>query len=420
MLFPKKTKSIFFSDHAAFLQKRRSLFLDEQHKIREKIISKSRNFESIFTDFEEESFQKNNNFSIFSQNESKNQASEIVLDKLSIIEEEEKEKEEKMEIEPKNNLTAQKRKLKKYAKIIAYPDYLFEIPSDLTPDEWYIIPKPEGARCLLIAKEGLSFIRDKNGFCIKKFISNFPGGNPKKKRGVTILDVFYDRKKEVCYFLDILFWNDQNLIDCSAEARFFWLDTHAAQIIHDIPEFQINFCKIPRFPCSLIGFNEAYKSNFFNKDGLLFISKKGIYVSGVTPYSLIWKDSFCSLYFSPNQMSETFIAFLQLNKENQMKTLDGFVISKLSKEEVENFQIKRGDIVKIEIKEEAISSITLENFKENSNILLIENIKIIEKVTFKKRALPDSLSKILSTYYVKNNPLTFTNIINYLEKFTNK
>lgn len=412
MLAKSKKKSEFFSGHAALLQKLRDLMIENQQKTRESFISKSRGLDSLLKSFDEEISTENPidifslNFKNSSQTVEKNEV-QISLNELKIEEEEQK--------ELNNDKTERKdarKKQRKYAKIFTFPEYLFEIPSDLTPQEWYIIPKPEGLRCLLITRGGATYLRNKDGFVVKKFESDFPGGKPKKKHGMTILDIIYDKNREICYLFDILLWNDQHLIDCSAEARYFWLDFHAAQVKHD-ESLTLKFCNLQRFACNVEGFNIAYSGNFlFNKDGLMFVSRVGPYISGISPYVLFWKDHVCSLYFITNQMSETIICFLEVNSQKQLKTLDNFIFKKLSAEEIDKFQMRKGDVFKVEIKEDDINDI---NFMESNRVFLLKNLVILEKNT--KKALPEPISKILFRFHVKNHPLTASNIYAHLEKF---
>lgn len=408
MLAKTKKKNEFLSGHATLLQKLRDLMMDNQQKARDSLISKSRGLDFLLKSMDEEvSTDPIDIFSINLKNSSQvkeNVEVQIPLHELKIEEEEQK--------ETKKDRKDLRKKQRKYAKIFTFPEYLFEIPSDLTPQEWYIVPKPEGIRCLLITRGGATYLRNKDGFVVKKFESDFPGGKPKKKHGATILDIIYDKNREICYFLDILLWNDQQLIDCSAEARYFWLDFHAAQVKHD-ESLALKFCNLQRFACNVEGFKTAYSGNFFfDKDGLLFVAKAGTYISGVSPYVLFWKDCVCSLYFITNQMSETIVCFLEMNAEKQLKTLDNFILKQLCEEEIVKFQMKKGEVFKVEIKEDSISDI---NFMENNRVFLLNNVVVVEKTI--KKALPEPIGKILYRYHAKNHPLTASDIYAHLEKF---
>ena len=404
-----------FSDHSSFLQKRRELYLESQQSSRLSIFSKSRNLDQFLTDFDEDISQKD--LSIFTkENDEKNSSQnyEISSDPiqkfndLNLMEEEEESKENDINDKMSYN---QRKKLKHFSRILSVPEYMFSIPSDLNREDWFIVPRPEGLHCSIIARKGSSFLRDKNGFLLKKFDSEFPGGKPKNKRGSALLDVIYDKEKKICYLMDILYWNEQNLMDCSSEARFFWLEFHVLPIKHQ-ENLDIKFVNLLKFPCDSQGFTKAYLSNFgYNKDGLLFIAKKGLYLSGVNPYFLLWKDAVCGLYLPKNSMSETIDCCLQMTEKGELKTLDGVVLMIISKDMMNSLRFCKGELIKVEINEEELSGM---RFDDEEKVFLLKGVKIIEKIKG-KRSLPDSLSKILFAYYTKNKALTYSELESYLK-----
>jgi len=400
----------FFTDHTAFLEKRRELYLENQQISRSSLLSKSRNLESFLTDFDEDISQKEINILI--SPEKKEQ--ELSLSNLNLMEEEEEKETSKVHVKKKKQIDPKfRKKLRQYAKIFAIPEYMFSIPSDLNPDDWYIIPRPDGIKCLLISRKGATYLIDKNGFIVKVFHCEFPGGKPKNKRGTAMIECIFDKNMNICYLLDILFWNGQSFSECSSEMRFFWLESHVQTLKQD-DNSEIQFKNLPKLPCNSNGFNSAYQMNFgFTKNGLLFIAKKGPYVSGVNPYFLLWKDSGCSLYLFNNNMSETFPAFLKLTKAGQLITLDGITLGQMKQEEIEKMKIKRGDLVKVDIDESDLGDF---KFIENGNIFLLKNLKVEGKSAGGK-ALADSFSKILFIYHIKNKPLMMTQLDDYLKRF---
>ncbi len=414
----KKLTNIF-SDHSSFLQKHRELYLESQQSSRHSFFSKSRNLDQFLSDFDEDISQKD--LSIFTkeninENSSENRQNyEISSDPmekfndLNLMEEEE-EKSKENDIDDKIYYN-QRKKLKHFSRILSVPEYMFSIPSDLNHEDWFIIPRPEGIHCTIIARKGTSFLRDKNGFLLKKFDSEFPGGKPKNKRGSALLDVIYDKEKKICYLLDILYWNEQNLLDCSSEARYFWLESHVSPIKHH-ENLDIKFINLPKFPCDSQGFTKAYLSNFgYSKDGLLFVAKKGLYLSGVNPYFLLWKDAVCGLYLPKNSMCETIDCCLQITEKGELKTLDGVILQIISKEIMNSMKICKGDLIKVEINEEELSGM---RFDDEEKVFLLKGLKIGEKIKG-KRTLPDSLSKILFAYYTKNKALTYSELESYLK-----
>ncbi len=65
---------------------------------------------------------------------------------------------------------------KRYADLLAIPEYMVEIPPDLK-ENWLIVPKPEGVRCLVISSNGITTSRKKNGKILAKFQSLLPDGS---------------------------------------------------------------------------------------------------------------------------------------------------------------------------------------------------------------------------------------------------
>ena len=114
------------------------------------------------------------------------------------------------------------------------PEWMVEIPEDLA-SEWIIMPRPEGKRFILSAKNGKTYIRSVNGYS-KLIDSNLPGSAyiisfiftfRKCKRGNCVLDIIVS-EDDIIYVMDILFFNDMNYSTSEAETRFFTI-----------------FCKVP-------------------------------------------------------------------------------------------------------------------------------------------------------------------------------
>ena len=114
------------------------------------------------------------------------------------------------------------------------PEWMVEIPEDLA-SEWIIMPRPEGKRFILSAKNGKTYIRSVNGYS-KLVDSNLPGSAyiisfvftfRKCKRGNCVLDIIVG-EDDIIYVMDILFFNDMNYSTSEAETCFFTI-----------------FCKVP-------------------------------------------------------------------------------------------------------------------------------------------------------------------------------
>lgn len=412
-MFRKKDKELdrIFSDHSSMLEKRREIYMENQQQSRGLILARSRNLEAFLNDFDEDISQVSIDIlGDLNGTEAKEKTLEKEIKLLNLMEEEEKgEKGKEKEIDRKV-----RKKLRQYAKIYSVPEHMFALPRDLRSEEWIIVPRPEGITCLIISRKGTTYIIDRNGIVVRAFTTEFPGGNPKSKWGSSIMEGVFAKSQGVCYLSDVLFWNGQNLMECSCEMRIFWLSSHV-QTLKSPQSPEIRFQNLPFFPCDSHGFNSAYQQNLgFLKNGLFFKSKKGPYIPGVNPYFLLWKDSGCCQSLYQNSMSETFPGYLKLNKSGSLITLDGVTLRRLSPEEMGQYDVRKGDLVKVEINEDDFSGVKIEEIAEN-NSLILANLKVVGSARVKRRALPDTLSKLLFIHHIKSKPLTMSQIDGYLK-----
>lgn len=69
-----------------------------------------------------------------------------------------------------------------FARQLQVPDWLLQVPEDLT-DDWLLLVRPAGDRCLLLSDSGRVEVRRKNGYVLERFQdSRLPSG-------LTVLDV---------------------------------------------------------------------------------------------------------------------------------------------------------------------------------------------------------------------------------------
>lgn len=89
------------------------------------------------------------------------------------------------------------------------------------------MPRPAGRRCLVIAAEGKTTSRQRNGAILHaSFSSSLPGGSARShtsRDAFCILDCIWDAAQETFWVLDLMCWGGHALLDCSAEFRMFWL-----------------------------------------------------------------------------------------------------------------------------------------------------------------------------------------------------
>lgn len=130
-----------------------------------------------------------------------------------------------------------------YRKALMMPEYLSEIPPDFEKD-WFCVPFPDGTRCTLIAREGVTQARELDGTLIDEFQSQLPYGSGFMASGspehCTILDCIqveagtigraHSEVTLVYYVLDMMAWNGHFYYNSSAEARVWMKDNWISEI----------------------------------------------------------------------------------------------------------------------------------------------------------------------------------------------
>lgn len=175
------------------------------------------------------------------------------------------------------------------------PEWMTEVPSDFLTfntstqswtNEWDIIVRPEGRRCIVTSSHKKTTSRQENGQIIHIFKSGLPGGGLSHHSGYgasCIIDCIFAESDNTYYILDILSWNDVSYTETSAEFRLFWLRSKMDEIslLQYIPHStnknkQFRFALPLMYPCTYDGLYHAYYDvATYIKDGLLFIYKQG-------------------------------------------------------------------------------------------------------------------------------------------------
>ncbi|KAK9832305.1 hypothetical protein WJX74_005806 [Apatococcus lobatus] len=113
-----------------------------------------------------------------------------------------------------------------YADQLMHPEWLTDVPEELS-SSWYAMPRPAGKRCLVIAAEGKTISRQRNGAVLHAtFRSSLPGGSQcshTSRDAFCILDCVWDAVQETYWVMDLMCWGGHALYDCSSEFRMFWL-----------------------------------------------------------------------------------------------------------------------------------------------------------------------------------------------------
>eukprot|EP00897_Mesotaenium_endlicherianum_P004247 jgi/Mesen1/3850/ME000207S02868 len=122
-----------------------------------------------------------------------------------------------------------------YAQQLMLPEWMLDVPPRL-PQDWYVMARPEGKRCLVITSNGTTVSRLRNGRILHRFPSALPNGAKTRQ------------------------------VAAAAHFRLFWVHSKLAET--GALELPSHFHK----------FQHAH------------------YALGITPLALLWKDAHCSPY----------------------------------------------------------------------------------------------------------------------------
>ncbi|DBA86304.1 TPA: hypothetical protein ACH3X2_005543 [Trebouxia sp. C0005] len=190
-----------------------------------------------------------------------------------------------------------------YARQLMQPEWLTDMPENLC-SEWYVMPRPEGRRCLVISSQQMTISRHRNGSILHRFPSILPNGSRASMAGsgndFCILDCIFHEPNSTYYIIDMMCWKGYALYDCSAEFRLFWVQGKLAECTSGSAQGQARypFVPVPAYTCSPEGLQQAYSTPVpFQRDGLYLLHKEGHYSLSSTPLAVLWKDSSCSQYF---------------------------------------------------------------------------------------------------------------------------
>ncbi|KRF84102.1 snurportin-1 isoform X1 [Drosophila virilis] len=158
--------------------------------------------------------------------------------------------------------------------------------------DWLLLPCPVGKRCLVIASNGRTKVYNKAGRITMQLRTLLPGDGYVQKFK-TVLDCVYVPQLETFYVLDALSFGQQQLLDCDANFRFFWLRSRFDE------RGELSQCsKRNEKPFKLLEYYDFEDANAVEQalqrypqwednkpelDGLLFYHKEASYTCGTTP-----------------------------------------------------------------------------------------------------------------------------------------
>lgn len=303
-----------------------------------------------------------------------------------------------------------------FARQLMLPEWMIDVP-DRLPHDWYVFARPSGKRCFVVASNGTTISRQRNGSVLHHFPSALPNGARTRDasgsgQSYSILDCIFHEADQTYYVIDMLCWKSYSLYDCTAEFRFFWLNSKLAETGACEPPshyHKYRFSLVPICTCDLNGLQVAYSGVVpYVKDGLLFYNKHAHYQPGNTPLALVWKDESCSQYVidtdSKGQIPSQQQVVLELQDDLKLVTSDDppVVFGCSGLEFKEKLGLHSGNLLRFAIGDGGLSIVdgTLE--KADLHYLGKSN---------RARAFADSYSKVMFQYMVRHSPLRIEDIV---------
>ncbi|WMV44133.1 hypothetical protein MTR67_037518 [Solanum verrucosum] len=310
-----------------------------------------------------------------------------------------------------------------FAKQLMLPEWMIDVPDKLNTD-WYVFARPAGKRCFVVSSNGTTISRLRNGVLLHRFPSALPNGartnNSKAAQSYCILDCIFHESDETYYVIDGVCWAGISLYECTAEFRFFWLNSKLAETgACDVPStyHKYKFSALPVYNCDKEGLQTAYAGQVpYVKDGLLFYNKHAQYQTGNTPLSLVWKDEHCSQYVidtdNKGQVQSQQQVVLELLDDGRLATSDDppVIFGCLLGEFMQKTELHCGDLIKFAIGEGGV--VVVDSKLEKADL------KYLGKSN-RARAFADSYSKVLFQHAARYSPLRiehlFASISSYVE-----
>lgn len=310
-----------------------------------------------------------------------------------------------------------------FARQLMLPEWMVDIPSYLKKD-WFVMPRPEGQRCLVISANGITLSRQRNGRILHSFPSALPNGARTKEVAAgshvyCILDCIFHEPDKTYYVIDMMCWRGYSLFDCTAEFRFFWMTTKLAEtgaLGAPSAHHHYQFSVVPVYECNVAALQAVYSGPVpFQRDGILFYNRHALYELGLTPLVVVWKDAQCSQYLLDTDSQGNVPTYqqvvLELRSDGSVVTCDDppVIFGTLAPEFLEQNarHLKPGMLIRFAIGDQGLS--------------LVEGKPVVADIHFegianKNRARrADSCTKILFQYAARHGALTINDIVAAIE-----
>ena len=269
---------------------------------------------------------------------------------------------------------------KMFAKTFMYPDSMVTVPADLA-ENWLVMLKPQGDRCLVILDANAVYVRSKNGSLILTFLMD--PFSVKKTEGIAVFDAIYGMNeatmKRQLFIFDVIFMKGNELVFSDFTFRQHFLKQHwpfgcdaGAPVLgldmgdSDVPDI-VHLEALPITKSTILSLYEKADVRF-ETDSLVFHRKDGKYENGLTAEALVFRDSVLSRYsidtkyvdgFEGDECQEIVLRAALSRKDNtevEFKTWDGIVVKQISVSDatvpkwmIERLRKKEPFLVKIQV-----------------------------------------------------------------------
>ncbi|XVF08705.1 hypothetical protein REPUB_Repub07fG0026500 [Reevesia pubescens] len=303
-----------------------------------------------------------------------------------------------------------------FARQLMLPEWMIDVPDRLSQD-WYVFARPAGKRCFVVSSNGTTVSRQRNGSILHHFPSALPAGAKTRDgsgsaQSYCILDCIFHELDQTYYVIDMVCWNGYSLYDCTAEFRFFWLNSKLEESgACNPPSYyhKFRFSAVPVYTCDQSGLYSAYNGVVpFVKDGLLFYNKHAHYQTGNTPLVLVWKDENCSQYVidtdGKGEIPSQQQVVLELQDDGKLVTSDDppVLFGCLDGDIIEKTGLDSGDLLRFSISDGGLSFVDGKLEKADLNYVGKAN---------RARAFADSYSKVLFQFTVRHSPLKIDDLL---------
>ncbi|PSS07675.1 Snurportin-1 like [Actinidia chinensis var. chinensis] len=303
-----------------------------------------------------------------------------------------------------------------FATQLMLPEWMIDVPDRLNHD-WYVFARPAGKRCFVVSSNGTTVSRLRNGSLLHRFPSALPSGartkgNPCSAQSYCILDCIFNELDQTYYVIDMVCWAGYSLYECTAEFRYFWLNSKLVESgACDPPSFyhKYRFGLVPVYNCDQAGLHIAYSGPVpFVKDGLLFYNKNAHYQTGNTPLALVWKDENCSQYVidtdSKGQVPHQQQVVLELRDDGKLITSDDphVVFGCLDTDFMQKSGLQSKYLLRFAVSDGGLTFV--EGKLERADLQYLGKAN-------RARAFADSYSKVMFQYMARHSPLRIEDLL---------